>query len=234
MDDDGKVVLVVEDEPPMRRLLHVTLKQHGYRVVEAATGKVGIEFARTRTPSIVLLDLGLPDVDGIEVIDAIRRTSRVPIVVISARDAVGEKVNVLDRGVNDYITKPFGSEELLARMRVALRYAGNGAASEAAKGRFTVGELRVDFDMRMVTSGGKEVHLTRTEYNLLSELIVSAGKVVTHRHLLERVWGPGFTDQLHYLRVYMKQLRDKIEPQPASPRYLVTEPTVGYRLRVPV
>jgi len=233
MQENSKLVLLIEDELPMRRFLHVTLKHQGYRPIEATTGKTGIEMARARTPSIVLLDLGLPDMDGIEVTENIRRTSRVPILVVSARDSVDEKVTALDSGANDYITKPFGCDELLARMRVALRLTAD-RTDDGPRGVFTVGGLRVDFDMRIVTSDGREVHLTRTEYNLLSELVAAAGKVVTHRHLLERVWGPGSTDQLHYLRVYMKQLRNKIEPEPTSPRYLVTEPAVGYRLRLPV
>jgi len=233
MNAKARVVLLVEDEVQMRRFLHVTLKHHGFHPMEAPTGKEGIELARTRDPAIVLLDLGLPDIDGMEVTKAIRRQSRVPLIVISARGSEEQKVAALDEGADDYLVKPFGTQELLARIRLALRHREEALGRrDELQGVFTVGGLSVDFDMRRVVSGGKEIHLTPTEYKLLSVLIAAAGRVVTHRQLLEQVWGNGSADHLHSLRVYMQQLRGKIEPRARAPHYLLTEPAVGYRLRV--
>lgn len=230
----GALVLLVEDELNMRRFLHITLKHSGYRLAEATTGKDGLELARTRRPAVVLLDLGLPDVDGVEVARAIRKLSPAPIIVISARDTEEQKVLALDGGADDYVTKPFGPSELLARIRAALRRAPTeNTASGEPTGVFSIGDLRVDFERRQVISSGKEVHLTPTEYKLLSMLVESAGKVVTHHQLLERIWGPAANDHVHYLRVYMRQLRQKIEPVPATPQYIITEPAIGYRLRLP-
>lgn len=233
LNANGALVLLVEDEHNMRRFLHITLKHNGYRLAEATTGKDGMDLARSRKPAVVLLDLGLPDMDGIEVARAIRKMSDAAIIVISARDSEEQKVAALDVGADDYVTKPFGPSELLARIRAALRRApGSAGEDERPQGVFSTGELSVDFELRRVVSSGKEVHLTPTEYKLLSLLVESAGKVVTHRRLLEHVWGPG-SEHVHYLRVYMRQLRHKIEPVPSSPRYIVTEPVIGYRLRLP-
>lgn len=231
---DGALVLLVEDELNMRRFLHITLKHNGYRLAEAATGQDGMELARSRKPSVILLDLGLPDMDGIEVARAIRKSSAAAIIVISARDSDEQKVLALDVGADDYVTKPFSPKELLARIRAALRRTPpDDIAEDRPQGVFITGDLSVDFDRRRVVSSGKEVHLTPTEYKLLSLLVQSAGRVVTHRQLLQEIWGPGGNEHIHYLRVYMRQLRHKIEPVPSSPRYIVTEPVVGYRLRIP-
>jgi len=228
MTIEGPLVLVVEDEPQMRRFLRATLASHGYRVVEAATAAQGVAQATAHNPDIVLLDLGLPDGDGLEVTRRLREWSSVPIIVLSARGRETDKIEALDGGADDYLTKPFGAGELLARIRVALRHAARGPSSEPV---VTVGELRVDLVRRQVFRGDAEVHLTPLEYKLLVELVRNAGKVLTHRQLLHAVWGPQSVDQSHYLRVYMGQLRHKLEQDPARPRYLVTEPGVGYRLR---
>jgi two-component system, OmpR family, KDP operon response regulator KdpE len=225
-----QVVLVVEDEPQVMRFLRATLPTQGYRLVEAVTGQQGLVEAATRTPDLILLDLGLPDLDGVEVTRRLRGWSKTPIIVLSARGQESDKIQALDAGADDYLTKPFGMGELLARMRVALRNAAR-AGEGAAEPVFEVGELRVDLSARRVAVAGREVHLTRTEYNLLATLVKHAGKVVTHRQLLRDVWGPGAAGQSHYLRVYMGQFRHKLESDPARPRYLETETGVGYRLR---
>jgi two-component system KDP operon response regulator KdpE len=224
------LVLVVEDEPQVMRFLRVTLPAHGYRVVEAATAAQALVEASTRGPDLVLLDLGLPDLDGVEVTRRLREWSAVPILVVSARGQERDKVEALDAGADDYLTKPFGSEELLARMRVALRHAAR-VKGEGGDAVFEAGDLRVDLGARVVRRRGEEVRLTRTEYRLLAVLVQNAGKVVTHRQLLREVWGPGSSSETHYLRVYMAQLRHKLEDDPAQPRYLLTETGVGYRLR---
>jgi two-component system KDP operon response regulator KdpE len=224
------LVLVVEDEPQVMRFLRATLPAHGYRVVEAATAAQGLVEASTRGPDLVLLDLGLPDLDGVEVTRRIREWSAVPILVVSARGQERDKVEALDAGADDYLTKPFGTEELLARMRVALRHAAR-VRDEGGEPVFEIGDLRVDLAARLVYLRGQEVRLTRTEQRLLGVLVQHAGKVVTHRQLLREVWGPGSTSETHYLRVYMAQLRHKLEDDPAQPRYLLTETGVGYRLR---
>jgi two-component system KDP operon response regulator KdpE len=224
------LVLVVDDEPQVVRFLRATLPTQGYRVIEAATGNQGLVEASTRAPDLILLDLGLPDIDGVEVTRRLREWSRTPIIVLSARGQEGDKIQALDAGADDYLTKPFGTGELLARMRVALRNAARAAGGEGEP-VFTVGELKVDLGARRVFVGDEEVHLTRTEYNLLALLVKHAGKVLTHRQLLKEVWGPGSTEESHYLRVYMGQLRHKLERDPARPRYLLTETGVGYRLK---
>jgi two-component system KDP operon response regulator KdpE len=224
------LVLVVEDEPQVMRFLRATLPDHGYRMVEAETGAQALVEASTRGPDLVLLDLGLPDLDGVEVTRRIREWSAVPILVVSARGQEHDKVEALDAGADDYLTKPFGTEELLARMRVALRHAVR-LKGDTGDTVFEVGELRVDMAARLVYRRAEEVRLTRTEYRLLAVLVQNAGKVVTHRHLLREVWGPGSASESHYLRVYMAQLRHKLEDDPAQPRYLLTETGVGYRLR---
>jgi two-component system KDP operon response regulator KdpE len=226
---EGPSILVIEDEPQMRHFLRVSLVANGYRLIETDSGMDGTVQAATRSPDLILLDLGLPDIDGIEVTRRIRTWSLVPIIVLSARGGERDKVDALDAGADDYLTKPFGVEELLARLRVALRHAAHlGAKQEDAL--FSVGDLRVDLAKRQVFAKGAEVHLTPIAYKLLVYLVQHAGKVVTHRQLLREVWGPNTTDT-HYLRVFMGQLRQKLEPDPSHPRYLITEPGVGYRLR---
>jgi len=224
------VVLVIEDEPPMRRFLVAALESHGYRPVEAGTAREGIAQSSGRTPDVILLDLGLPDGDGIDVARRIREWSATPIIVISARGQEQDKIAALDAGADDYLTKPFGVGELLARLRVALRHA---ARPEDGKPEpvFTVGELRVDLEHRQVLVAEQEVHLTPTEYKLLAALVRHAGRVRTHRQLLKEVWGPNAVEQTPYLRVYMTQLRHKLEQDAARPRYLTTETGVGYRLQ---
>jgi two-component system KDP operon response regulator KdpE len=222
------LVLVVEDEAEVMRFLRATLPAAGYRVIEAESGAQAIVEASTRRPDLVLLDLGLPDMDGVEVARRIREWSAVPIIVLSARGRERDKVLALDAGADDYVTKPFGVEELLARMRVAVRNAArvSGAAGETT---IDVSGLRVELGARRAWVDGREVHLTRTEFNLLAALARRPGKVVTHRQLLREVWGPGATEP-HYVRVYMGHLRHKLEADPARPRYLLTEIGVGYRL----
>ncbi len=222
------LVLVVEDEAPMRRFLRATLEAHGFRVFEAATARDGIDAAATRSPDVVLLDLGLPDQDGLEVTRRLRQWSSIPILILSARGREEDKVAVLDAGADDYLTKPFGAGELLARIRVALRRVNKGAQEAPI---FEIGGLKVDAARRQVFVDGAEVHLTPLEYKLLSILVRDAGKVVTHRQLLREAWGPGSAEQTHYVRVYMAQLRRKLEADPARPRVLLTEPGVGYRLK---
>jgi two-component system KDP operon response regulator KdpE len=226
---EGPVLLVIEDEPQMRHFLRVSLTANGFRFIEADSGAEGIVQAATRGPEVIVLDLGLPDIDGIQVVRRIREWSRVPIIVLSARGSERDKVDALDAGADDYLTKPFGVDELLARLRVALRHAAHiGPKPEDAV--FTVGDLRVDLAKRQVFVKGAEVHLTPLAYKLLVFLVQHAGKVVTHRQLLREVWGPN-TTETHYLRVFMGQLRQKLESDPSHPRYLITEPGVGYRLR---
>lgn len=224
------LVLVVEDERTMVRLLRAALTSHGYRVVEASSGEEALRQAATRAPDVVVLDLGLPDLDGFEVTRRLREWSAVPIVVVSARGQEGDKIKALDAGADDYVTKPFSVGELLARMRVALRHAAR-TAQEPGETTLSVGGLRIDRLRRQVFVDDVEVRLTPIEYRLLSMLAQHAGRVLTHEHLLRQVWGPGYTQQHHYLRVYMAQLRHKLEQDPSRPRYLLTEPGVGYRLR---
>ena len=230
MAEPATVVLLVEDEIPMRRFLRAALDAQAYQLLEAGTARDGLAQAASRNPDLILLDLGLPDGDGIEVTRRLREWTTRPIIVLSARGQDADKIAALDAGADDYLTKPFSVGELLARMRVALRHAALGAEEEPV---FEAGELRIDRSHRVVTVRGAEVHLTPTEYRLLLVLAGHAGKVLTHRHLLKEVWGVGRTGQAHYLRVYMAQLRAKIELDPARPVYLKTEPGVGYRLQSP-
>jgi two-component system KDP operon response regulator KdpE len=227
---NGPIVLLVEDEAEMRRALRPSLRSHGYQLVEAATGREGLAQAAGRNPDVILLDLGLPDGDGLDVVRELRRFSLAPIIVISARGQERDKVAALDLGADDYLTKPFGVVELQARIRVALRHQGSLTPS-GVEPEFSAAGVRVDLERRRVFRGGEEVHLTPTEYRLLATLIRHRGKVLTHRHLLEMVWGPNYAGQTHYLRVYMGQLRHKLEADPTRPRLLITEPAVGYRLR---
>jgi len=222
-------VLVVDDEPQIRRFLRTSLSAHGYRVIEASCGREALALAATERPELVLLDLGLPDTDGLEVIRRLREWSTVPIIVVSVHGQEAEKIAALDNGADDYVTKPFGIGELLARMRAALRYR---LAAELAEPVFHAAGLTVDLGKRLVTIDGHEVKLTPKEYDLLRILVTHAGKVITHQQLLREVWGPGSVYETHYLRVYIGQLRQKLEPDPAQPRYILTEPGVGYRLRM--
>ena len=223
-------VLVIEDEAPVRHFLRTTLSGHGFQVFEAQTGQDGLAQAMARNPEIILLDLGLPDLDGLEVTRKLREWTSIPVIVISARDQEPDKVAALDLGADDYVTKPFGAKELLARMRVALRHAAR-VGMEQEESIFTMGDLRVDLSRRLVFVADKEVHLTAIEYKLLTTLVRHAGKVLTHRQLLKDVWGPLHTEDAQYLRVYVRQLRNKLEVNPAHPRFLLTELGVGYRLR---
>jgi two-component system KDP operon response regulator KdpE len=226
------LVLVVDDEPQIRRFLRPALEAHGYRVIEAATATEATVAARTHNPDCVLLDLALPDGDGIEVTRRLREWSAAPIIVVSARGKEADKVAALDAGADDYLTKPFGTGELLARLRVAERHAAR-FRDDAREPVFEAGDLRVDLGGREVTRAGEAVHLTPLEFKLLATLVRHAGKVLTHRQLLKEVWGPTAVAETQYLRVYMAQLRHKIEKDPARPALLTTETGVGYRLRLP-
>jgi two-component system KDP operon response regulator KdpE len=219
---------VVDDEPQIRRFLSASLNSHEYTVIEAHTGNEAIRLCTTAQPDLVILDLGLPDMDGREVLSRIREWSRVPIIVLSVRFDEQDKIDALDRGADDYVTKPFGMGELLARMRTALRHRV-GTSEEAPL--FTSGGLAVDLTRRVVTVEGQEVRLSRKEYEVLRTLVKHAGKVVTHQQLLREVWGPAHVNETQYLRVYVGQLRQKIERDPTQPRHLITEAGVGYRLR---
>jgi two-component system KDP operon response regulator KdpE len=229
MSEPGASILVIDDEAQMRRFLRVSLVNAGYRVFEAENGEQGLSQAAARTPDLVLLDLGLPDQDGLSVTTRLREWSKAPIIVISARGREEDKVSALDQGADDYLTKPFGVGELLARIRVALRHT---ATDGTRTPEFMLGELKIDLSRREVRVGSTEVHLTPIEYKLLALLVKNAGRVITHRQLLREVWGPNSVEQTHYLRVYMGQLRHKIEENPSRPRYILTEPAVGYRLKL--
>lgn len=226
---DRPRVLVIEDEPEIRRFLRVSLAAHQFDVSEAESGQAGLRTARSQPPDVVLLDLGLPDASGLEVIAQLRAWSVAPIIVVSARGQESDKIAALDAGADDYLTKPFGIGELLARLRVALRHTARGQDPGAAP-LFKLGELEVDQLRRLIKVGGKDVHLTPTEYRLLTTLIKHAGKVVTHRQLLKEVWGPDCTHETHYVRVYVNQLRQKLGTVAHSS--LLTEPGIGCRLQV--
>jgi two-component system KDP operon response regulator KdpE len=228
MSEPTPVVVAIEDDPQIRRFLRTGLESHGFQVHEAETGAQGVAEAANRRPDLVILDLGLPDLDGVEVVKKIREWSALPVIVLSARATETDKVAALDAGADDYLTKPFSLGELLARIRVALRHS-QGAAQEKG-GVFSVADLKVDLAQRRVHVDGREVHLTPIEYRLLSVLVKHAGKVLTHRQLLKEVWGPGYVERSHYLRVHMASLRHKLEADPARPRFLLTEIGVGYRL----
>lgn len=223
-------ILLIEDERQMRRFLRVTLQSERYALIEAETAAEGLSQAATRSPDIVLLDLGLPDMDGLEVIKKLREWSAVPIIVISAREQEGDKIKALDEGADDYLTKPFGSGELLARIRVALRHAVP-KSQDQRDAIFTAEDLSIDFLKRQVHRGDREIHLTPIEYRLLVVLVRNAGRVMTHRHILKEVWGPSYVEQTHYLRVFMNQLRKKIETDSARPHFLLNEPGIGYRFK---
>ena len=221
-------ILVVDDEPAIRRLLRTSLGGQGFGVVEAGSGAEALQQIEREKPDLLILDLGLPDVSGIEVIRSVRVRSTLPIIVLSVRDDERGKVEALDLGADDYVTKPFGTEELVARIRTALRHRFQ---AQGAAPLFVLGELAVDLVRRVVKRAGAEVHLSPKEYDLLAELVANAGKVLTHRHILMKVWGPAHTEDAQYLRVFIRNLRHKLEPDPARPQYILTEPGVGYRLR---
>ena len=230
MSPTTATVLVIEDEAPIRRFLRVSLENEGLQMLEAATGQAGLSLAISEKPDVILLDLALPDMDGLEVISRIRDWSAIPIIIVSARGRDADKVAGLDAGADDYLTKPFSVAELMARIRVTLRHVA-GTSQPAEQPVFQVGQLRVDLAKRQVWVRDEQVHLTPIEYSLMGVLIRYAGRVVTHRQLLKEVWGSGSADQSHYLRIYMHQLRRKVESNPARPEYLLTEPGIGYRLR---
>jgi two-component system KDP operon response regulator KdpE len=222
-------VLVIEDEPALQKFLRTTLSTQGYAVTVAETGAEALRLAAAAPPDLVILDLGLPDVDGVEVARRLREWTAVPVIVVSARGREQDKVVALDAGADDYLTKPFGVAELLARVRVALRHAA-AVNRDTGEPVFQAGDLRVDLARREVTVRGHPVKLTPIEFKLLAVLARNAGRVMTHRQLLKEVWGPQAVEENHYLRVYMNNLRNKLEAEPARPQYLLTEAGVGYRL----
>ncbi len=223
----SKRILVVDDEPQIRKFLRISLKAAGYDVVEAPYGEDGIAKCATMQPNLVILDLGLPDLDGQQVIGRIREWSSVPIIVLSVRARDQEKVSALDNGANDYVTKPFSIEELLARVRAALRLK---IEPEAEASEFVIGDLMVDVPRRKVSVAGREIKLTRKEFELLRMLAQNAGRIVTHRQILREVWGPAHEDDVHYLRIYIGHLRTKLGDDSANPTFIESEPGVGYRL----
>lgn len=229
MTAPSPLVLIIEDEVQMRKFLRASLTSHDYRCIDADRGQLGLELARSHVPDVIMLDLGLPDMDGLEVTRSLRSWTSLPVIIISARGQENDKIAALDAGADDYLTKPFGTGELLARIRVALRHSARGAGVTGPV--LNAGEVRIDFDKRLVFRGDEEVHLSPIEYKLLAMLMKNVGKVVTHRQLLREVWGPSHATETQYLRVYMGQLRHKLEREPARPRYLLTEPGVGYRLK---
>lgn len=225
------LILVIEDEAPIRRFLKMSLLDQGFAFCEAATGKEGLSKVASERPDLVILDLGLPDTDGLEVTRQVREWSNVPIIVLSAREKENDKVEALDAGADDYLVKPFGIGELMARLRVALRHA-NRLSEDQLDSNFSFGDIQIDFAKRQILRNTEEIHLTPIEYKLLNTLVRYSGKVVTHKHLLRETWGGEYSDETQYLRVYMAQLRKKLELDPAQPKYLITEPGVGYRLKV--
>ena len=223
------VILAIEDEPQLVRFLRASLAGHAIHLIDAPTGAAGLIEASTRVPDLILLDLGLPDMDGVEVCRRLREWTKIPIIILSARGQERDKIEALDAGADDYLTKPFGIGELLARIRVALRHAQRGPGADQPV--VVAGALRVDLAARRVSRGEEEVHLTPNEFKLLAELAKNADRVVTQRQLLKAVWGPGLVEHTHYLRVYMANLRHKLESEPARPRHLMTEAGVGYRFK---
>lgn len=222
-------ILIIEDEPEIRKFLRVTLEQQGYSVAEAMTGGEGLKRITTYPPELVILDLGLPDIDGIEIISTVRGWSKLPIIVLSARDREQDKVAALEAGADDYLSKPFGTNELLARIKVAMRHAGNRQNKEEPI--FEYAGLKVDLAKRQVWLEGQEIHLTPIEYKLLAMLTKHAGKVVTHKQLLAEVWGKNAGSQSHYLRLHTQHLREKLGDDATKPKYILTEAGVGYRLK---
>lgn len=225
------VIIVIEDDPPIRRFLRTGLSTQSFTVFEADTGKQGIIEAGVRKPDLVILDLGLPDMDGVDVIKAIREWSDIPIIILSARSSEQHKIDALDAGADDYLTKPFGFGELLARIRVALRHTIK-PQEHLQNDVFVLANLKVDLHNRVVSVDDQEIHLTPIQYRLLTVLIKNAGKVLTQQQILKEVWGPSYQENAHYLRIYMSQLRQKLEADPTQPKFLLTESGVGYRLKV--
>lgn len=228
MNDMAPNIILIEDERQIRRFIRAALETEGCRVFEAESGRRGLVEAGTRKPDLVILDLGLPDMDGVELIRDLRGWSEVPVLILSARTTENDKIVALDSGADDYLTKPFGVGELLARVRALLRRQGKGNGSGAV---VSFGDVQVDLSRRSVTRGGQPVHLTQIEYRLLSLMIANPGKVLTHRHLLREIWGPAFVESSHYLRVYVGHLRQKLEADPAQPQHIRTETGVGYRFQ---
>ncbi len=228
MSETGQRILVVDDESPIRRYLRAALSAQGFSVYEAANGEEALNAVLTDRPDIIILDLGLPDIDGIEVTRRLREWSQTPIIILSVREAEQDKIAALDAGADDYLTKPFGTGELMARMRVVMRR----QSSKPEEPILQVDELRVDLSRRLVSIRGEEISLTPTEYDILRLLMQNAGKVITHHHLLRQVWGNAYESEMHILRVNISNLRRKIELDPSRPHYILTEPGVGYRLRV--
>jgi two-component system KDP operon response regulator KdpE len=220
-------VLVIDDEPQMRRALKTILTEKGFRVSLAGRGEEGLALAAANEPDLIILDLGLPDIDGIEVCARLREWTQTPIIVLSVREGERDKVAALDRGADDYLTKPFGIEELLARLRVAMRHRMPAADGDSRV--ITAGALSIDLAGHAVTRSGEPVRLTATEFNLLAYLVANRGRVLTHQNILTQVWGPADAEHTEYLRVYMRQLRKKLEREPENPQHLVTEPGIGYR-----
>lgn len=231
MTKTAAVIIVIEDDPPIRRFLRTGLTTQGFTVFESDTGKQGMIEVQVRKPDLLILDLGLPDMDGVEVIKAVRTWSAIPIIILSARSSEQHKIDALDAGADDYLTKPFGFGELLARIRVALRHAIQPQAHIQA-GVFTSANLKVDLHQRVVSLDGQEIHLTPIQYRLLAVLVQHAGRVLTHQQILKEVWGPSYQENAHYLRIYMSQLRQKLEAEPTQPKFLLTESGVGYRLKM--
>lgn len=227
MEMSGKRILIVDDERAIRRFLRLILEAHGYAVLEAVDGQEALQLTATQRPDLLLLDLGLPDIDGVEVLRRLREWTGVPVIVLSVREREEDKIAALDAGADDYLTKPFGAGELLARIRAALRR----SISPPSDPVFEIGDLRVDLARRLVTRQGQRIELTPTEFALLRVLIQHAGKVLTHRQLLRAVWGPGYENDVHLLRVTISNLRRKLEPDPSRPRYIQTELGVGYRIK---
>jgi two-component system KDP operon response regulator KdpE len=226
MPSEGARILVIDDEKQIRRMLKAALEGYDYNIAEAASGHDGLNRAAIFHPDLIILDLGLPDMDGVEVIKRLREWTRTPIIILSVREHEDDKVDALDAGADDYVTKPFSMGELLARLRAALRH----VAKTDDEPILTFGELTMDFARRNIMLRGEEIKLTPTEYEILKYLALQAGRVITHRQLLRAIWGPNYQEQTHYLRIYIGQLRRKIETDPSQPAYIITEPGVGYRL----
>lgn len=223
-------ILVIEDDPQIRKFLTITLTSHDYAVIPAESGNEGIRLATSVKPDALLLDLGLPDIDGTEVIKTVREWSKIPIIVLSVRSGEEEKVKAFDLGANDYVTKPFGTGELLARLRAALR---DAIVAEAEEITVTIGDLSIDLMKRMVSLRGERIKLSPKEFNLLKVLAMNAGKLLTHKYLMQQVWGEGYSDDNQYLRIYIAQLRQKLEKDPARDQFIINEPGIGYRLEEP-
>ena len=223
-------ILVIDDEAQIQRFLKIALEGSGYEVLLADSGQQGLQTASLQNPDLILLDLGLPDLGGLEVLSRLREWSRMPVIILSVQEQERDKVAALDRGADDYLTKPFGVQELMARIRVALRHSGERSSQSEVSSVFEFGAIKVDRASHQIWKGGESVKLTKTEYKLLNLLIQHAGKLLTHRHILHEIWGAEYTTETHYLQVYISQLRHKLEDDPSQPRLFLTEPGIGYRL----